>query len=126
MKSFIISLCLAAALIGASCFYSIRLESISDELKSVSSSIADKINTDDFAAARSSADELSGMLDGYGTFLAALGNHEEVDKIESALAELKSYCEGKNKYDAAAKNNVLTFLFEHLPRNSRLKIENIL
>ena len=58
-------------------------------------------------------------------FFASTGNHQEIDNIEMSLAELKRYIEGHQKYDALAKSQVLDFLFHHLPKNSRLKTENI-
>ena len=125
MKSFIIALFLGAFLLVSSKIYIAKLESASQKLLDINASISQSIENEDFSAAADSTKKLSDELSDFETFLAALGNHQEIDNIETSLAELESFIDGKQKYDALSKTNVLTFLFEHLPKNSKLKIENI-
>ena len=58
--------------------------------------------------------------------LAATGNHEEIDKIEITIAELKEYILQHSKADALAHTEALNVLFRHLPKNYKLRTENIL
>ena len=125
MKSFIIALFLGAFLLVSSKIYIAKLESASQKLLDINASISQSIENEDFSAAADSTKTLSDELSDFETFFAALGNHQEIDNIETSLAELESFIDGKQKYDALSKTNVLTFLFEHLPKNSKLKIENI-
>ena len=55
-----------------------------------------------------------------------MNNHAELDNIEMNLAELKRYTEGEAHTDAISKSSVLDFLFAHLPKNYKLRLENIL
>ena len=125
MKSFIIALFLGAFLLVSSKIYIAKLESASQKLLDINASISQSIENEDFSAAADSTKKLSDELSDFETFFAALGNHQEIDNIETSLAELESFIDGEQKYDALSKTNVLTFLFEHLPKNSKLKIENI-
>ncbi len=125
MKSFITALVLAAVLAAASIFHIMRLESISAALLEMNSQITASLEAEDYESACRIIDDMTRKLEGFEPFFAAMGNHEEIDNIEMTLAELRSYAEGGFKYDAEAKSYTLDFLFEHLPKNSRLRFENI-
>ena len=60
------------------------------------------------------------------TTLAVIMDHGDLDKIESGIAELESYILHKIKPDALAKCNALDVLIRHMPKNHKLKIENVL
>ena len=60
------------------------------------------------------------------TVLAATGNHEDFDKIEMNISEVEGYINGGEQTDAVSHCRVLGFLFEHLPKNYKFKLENIL
>lgn len=126
MKSFITALCIAVALIIASSFSTKHLEQIASSLENTNNKVADAIRKDDFDTAVKEIAELSDYLAQCEPFFAATGNHEEIDNIEMNLAELRIYAMGGFRYDALSKSEVLSFLFNHLPKNSRLKLENIL
>ncbi|MGN1202602.1 MAG: DUF4363 family protein [Eubacterium sp.] len=126
MKSFFIAISLAFVIIICSFFSLDHLEKISDNLTEVNNKIISALENDDFATANSSISDLYEYIEQYEPFFAATGNHEEIDNIEMNLAELKAYSAGCLKYDALAKSRSLAFLFGHLPKNSRIKIENIL
>ncbi len=65
-------------------------------------------------------------LDENSTVLAATGNHEDFDKIEMNISEVEGYINGGEQTDAVSHCRVLGFLFEHLPKNYKFKLENIL
>lgn len=126
MKSFISAMIIAILLIWGSGYYMSELESISKELCEVNTKARISLEAEDYEAAEKNIDEIYSSLERYHMFFAAMGNHTELDNIKTNLAELKVYAESGEKYDALSKCMVLSYLFEHLPGNSRLKIENIL
>lgn len=126
MKSFLAALSLALVIIICGCFSLGHLEKISDELTEENNRVISALESDDFASADTSISRLYEYIEQYEPFFAAIGNHEEIDNIEMNLAELKAYSAGRMKYDALAKSRSLDFLFGHLPKNSRIRIENIL
>lgn len=103
-----------------------RLENISSELSQINDNVKNAIMSEDYDIARTQIDKLYECIDNSHLFFATMGNHSELDNIETNLAELRGYTEGRSKYDAMSKCYALSYLFEHLPGNSRLKIENIL
>lgn len=126
MKSFVVSMIIAVILLGGSNLYMKKLEEVSDELSYINNLIYNAIEIDDYETANKEIENLYECIDSSYMFFSSMGNHGELDNIETNLAELKGYTEGKSKYDAMSKCYALSYLFEHLPGNSRLKIENIL
>ncbi|MBQ3426766.1 MAG: DUF4363 family protein [Clostridia bacterium] len=126
MKAFIISVFAAIALTAGSILYTARLESCSDSLRAITDRIDAELSANDYTAAAHSVSVLSEKLRGAEPFIAAFGNHADIDLIESNLAELEVYAAGGVKQDAQAKTRVIRTLLQHLPSNTRIKIENIL
>ncbi len=126
MKSLIISLVIAIAIVGSSIFYQAHLNSVSKELISKNDKIEESIKKGDYIAAKNLTDDSMAYLEKQRTILAATDNHEVLDKIEMNLNELYEYIKGSQETDAMSKCSVLRFLYEHLPKNYELKLENIL
>lgn len=126
MKSLVISLVIAITIVGASILYQAHLNSVSKELISKNDKIEESIKKGDYIAAKSLTDESMAYLEKQRTILAATDNHEVLDKIEMNLNELYEYIKGSQETDAMSKCSVLRFLYEHLPKNYELKLENIL
>lgn len=126
MKSVIISAILIAIVIWGSAAYTGTLEKVSSELIEINSQISSKLSNDDFNGAMQDIERLEEYIDSKNTFLSAMNNHAELDNIEMNLAELKRYTEGGAHTDAMSKSSVLDFLFAHLPKNYKLRLENIL
>ena len=126
MKSFITSLVIAAFIIAGSIAYGMHIDKISSELLTINTRLTDEVEADDFAGARETADEVQEYFNKKRAMLGATDNHETLDKIEINLQELFSYVEGGQKTDALSRCRVLGYLYEHLPRNYKLRFENIL
>lgn len=126
MKSFISAMIIAILLVWGSGRYMSELESISGELYEVNKNAYSALEAENYSEAEKEIDEIYSTLEKHHMFFAAMGNHTELDNIKTNLAELKVYTQSREKHDAMSKCMVLSFLFEHLPGNSRLKIENIL
>lgn len=126
MKGVIISACIAVVLIAGSIAYTNHIDTVSENFVEMNQSIVMALEEDDFETAEKEIVKMVEYMDKKATVLAATGNHEDLDKIEMNLSELVSYIRGGNQTDALARCNVLGFLFEHLPKNYKLKLENIL
>lgn len=126
MKSLVTALVIAAVLFSGSIFYLDQLSDKSDELARITADIAHDIESENFEDADRKIAVLTSTVDDFEDFFLATGNHSEIDNIETALAELRAFSHGRSRTDALSQTNVLTFLFTHLPENSRLKIGNIL
>ena len=125
IKSFVFSLCLAALLITGSIFYNLKLEKASSGLLLTLNKITQSLENENFTSAHKQTLLLEKNVKNLEIYFASLGNHQEIDNIEMTLAEMKSYIKDNQRHDALAKAQVLNFLFYHLPKNSRLKPENI-
>lgn len=125
MKSFILTIFLGILLVAGSTLHMYNLKSSASELIEHNEMLTEKLHNNDFKGALASIDELHEKVCDIEPFFAALGNHDEMNIIEQNLAELKSFTEGGQKYDAISKAYVLSFLFEHLPKNLQLRLENI-
>ncbi len=126
MKSVVISVIIAAVMVAGSLFYTSSLERVSCELNDINTRVSKLLDEDDFSAADSEIEHMKSYLDSRRAVLDATGNHEEIDKIEMNISELSEYTKGEKKTDALSRCRVLSFLFEHLPLNYKLKFENIL
>ena len=126
MKSFITALVIAAVMVAGSIFYSAHLDDLSKEMAKDNEEITRLINEEDYEKAREKVQELSDFVDEKKIALATTMDHADLDKIEINLSELHGYVEGEMKTDSLARCKVLDVLFNHLPKNYKLKLENIL
>lgn len=126
MKSFIITIIIAAALVFGSVIYTKKLEDCSETLGRMTADISESLDKEDYGAASEEIDRLSEELLSVKPFIAAFGDHSDIDLIESNLAELKVYAEYGQRCDALSKATVIRVLFRHLPKNTHIRIENIL
>lgn len=126
MKGVIISVCIAAVIVAGSIAYTNHMESVSQELAEINERIMEYLEDMDYDEAHGETERLMEYLDKNRTILAATGNHEELDKIEMNISEMSGYINGKQQTDAISRCKVLDFLFEHLPKNYQMKLENIL
>lgn len=126
MKSVVVSVIIAVIVVAGSLFYTRSLEKVSGELIEINKQISERIEAEDYSGANSEIERLSSYLDSRRAVLDAIGDHEEMDNIEMNLSELEEFAKGEKKTDALSRCRVLDFLFEHLPLNYKLKLENIL
>ena len=126
MKSFITSLVIAAFIVAGSIAYGMHIDKISSELVTINAQLTHAIEDKDFAQAEEIANEVQSYFNKKRAMLGATDNHEVLDKIEINLQELFSYVEGSQQTDALSRCRVLGYLYEHLPKNYKLRLENIL
>ena len=126
MRSLVVSLIIGAAIIWGSVAYTARLESLSKEMLAVNSQIMDYIEHEEWDKADAKIQYLYKFVNERRMAMEATGDHEVLDKIEMNISELIAYNDAEMKADAMAKCQMLDFLIAHLPKNFKLKIENIL
>ena len=126
MRSFITALAIGAILVTGSILYNKSIEKISDELIRCNNNILQLVYVDNFADADELINILNNYIDEKRVLLDATGSHEEIDKIETCITELKEYNAHLCKADAIARIKTLDVLFTRMPKNYRLRPENIL
>lgn len=126
MRSVVISILIAAAIVAGSIAYTNHLENLSEEFLQINKKITEYVDAEDYFNADSEIERLSVYLDKKRVVLDATGNHDEIDEIKMNLSELAEYSKGQKKTDALSKCHTLDILFEHLPMDYELKLENIL
>lgn len=126
MKGMITALCFAVVIVAGSVWYTHEMTQISDELLEINTAVMQNLESDEFAAAVESANEMEQYLDNKRVFLAATDNHERLDAIEVYTEELLSFAEGGQKTDAISHCRALGLLIERIPRDYKLRAESIL
>lgn len=126
MKSLIISVIIGALMVWGSIEYTKSLDNIASTLTSYNDVVKECIDKSDFDGAAQNIEKISEYIDLKRKLLNITGKHAEMDEIEITIAEMKSYNHSQIKEDVLAKCNSLDFLINHLPKNFKLRIENIL
>lgn len=126
MKGVIISLCIAAAIVTGSLIYTKHIDNVSERLSQMNITVRESLDREDFVSASAATKNIEDYLERQRTLLAATANHEELEQIEINIAEMRGYIGGEMKADAISRSNTLGFLFEHMPKNYKMHLENIL
>ena len=125
MRSMIVAAILLGVVLCGGAAYTSLLTDVSLELVNINEEVQKKLEEENYDAAIDKIGEMSQYLSENEAILAAMGNHEEIDKMRTNLAELYRYTNDKMRTDALSKSEVLEFLYLHLPKNYQLKLENI-
>lgn len=126
MKSVVVSALIGfAVIIGGMC-YSKHISTVSQKLLNENKAVAELIEAEDFNSAADRLEEISKYLEKKHIVLESTGKHDKTDEIEKYIIELKTQLKNKSRNDALVTCASLNFLFEYMPKNFKLKIENIL
>ena len=126
MKSFITALCIGVFMITGCVLYMFRVEAISKKLVKLNDETVNMIEQDDYEQAQAALTKVFKYLESNTVMLAATGNHEELDQMQIFISQLFEYISEQHKGDALAHCKALKVMFEHLPKDYRIKAENIL
>ena len=126
MRSLIASVLLGLLIIWGSTAYTSGLEKISESLIIKNASVREYIKSEDYNQALYGIKDLRKSLEQNRGLLEMTGKHNETDEIEIGISELEVYTQAQKQDDALAKCSLIEFLLEHLPKNFKLRIENIL
>lgn len=126
MKSLIIAILIAATIIFGGIYATNKLSDVSVYLIDICEKTSELIENEDFEKAEELAEEMKKSIEENYNMFAISIDHNEVDKIEMNIDQMQIYIKEQQKADALAFGNVLLGLFEHLPKDYKLKLENIL
>lgn len=126
MKSLFVAISIAIVVVFGSLLYNTHLESISSQMIEKNEGIKKQIEEENYAEASKKTRDLTEFIRDKRTVLDAVGNHEELDEIERTLMELCAFSDDSMHGEALSKCNSLDFLIRALPRNFKIKIENVL
>lgn len=125
MKSFILAMTLAFALVFTGLLYSHNLVEESNHLSHLNDNIILSLENENYSRAQMQLDELNKRIEKFKVYYFMTDNHIEIDNIKLCIAELEIYTKKKQQADALANANSLAFLLDHLPENTELKWGNI-
>lgn len=126
MKSFILVITIAAAIVASSLLYSGHMEKISAELLEKNQKVIECIEVEDYPNAAALAAELEDYIEAKRPFLAATIDHSKLDNIDTYVSQMKKYVQTGQKADSLSNCEVLQILMSRLPRDYMLRLENIL
>ena len=126
MRSVIVALTIIVISVGGSIIYTNHLEDTANEMMLKNNRITINILNEKYNDAEIEIKSLKKFVREKRTVLDAVGNHQELDDIEGELAKLLAFAHEEDKNQALSKCYMLEFLIESLPRNFKLKLENIL
>ena len=124
MKSLIIAIIIASIIVFGGVYATNRLSDVSEKLIDMCEEMNESIEENDFKKADKLIEKISKYVDENYVMFATSIDHNEIDKIEMNVNQMKSYIKEKQKADALSFGNVLLGLFEHLPKDYKLKLEN--
>lgn len=126
MKSLIIAILIAVIIIFGGIYATNKLSDVSDNLIEICEQASELIQNEEFETAGELLEKMKESVDENYIMFAVSIDHNEIDKIEMNLDQMQIYIKEHQKADALAFGNVLLGLFEHLPKDYKLKLENVL
>ena len=126
MKSLIIAISIAVLIVLGGIYSTQKLTDLSETLIAMCEEAGEAIENNDFEKAGKLVEEIEKKVeDSYNMFATSM-DHSEIDEIEMNIYQMQVYIDENQKADALSYGNVLLGLFEHLPKDYRLKLENVL
>lgn len=125
MKSLIIAVTIAVLIIFGGIYATEKIEDVSNDLIKITEDANKAVQKDDYKKAGALGDELKSIVEKNYNVFASCVDHSELEKIDMNLDQMQVYIEERQKADSLAYINVLLGLFEHLPKDYKLKLENV-
>jgi len=126
MKSFIAAMSILAVLIVGGFAFNYCLNVTSERLLQSCEDINGKVKSGAFEDAYKEAEELSRYIDGKKPLISSILDHGSIDDIEKEISDLLGYTENQDKVNSIVSLKELEHMFEHLPENYSLTLQNIL
>ncbi len=126
MKSVIFSVILLAVIIFSGIIYTNEMQNLSEEFCVMNNKIAEYVVNGDFDAAGDECEKLDKYIKDKKVFIGSAVDHTELDSIELSLAKIDVFIAEKDKIEALAYLYALEIQLKHLPRNFKMRAENIL
>lgn len=125
MKSLITAFIIAAVVIGTSLYCSHQIDKLTNELTKKNDILLKNITDENFDEALKLLDDIDKTIENSSVLLASYLDHSELQKIETQLVQLDVYIREQEKITALANVNTLNLLFNHLPEDYHVRLENI-
>lgn len=126
MKTFWASMIILAVLIGGGIASNSCLDRLSKQLLNTTEEVSEFIDNEEFDKANEISKEMSDFIDKKKPLLASILNHENIDDIEQNISELMGYTKGEKLVESQVSAKKLKHMFQHLPENYRLELQNVL
>ena len=126
MKSFFVAILIFAGLIVSGFAFNSCLNDTSQRFLKSCEEIREKVESEAFEDAYKSAEELSEYIDRQKPLISSILDHSSIDDIEKEISDLLGYTENKDKVNTIVSLKELEHMFEHLPENYSLTLQNIL
>ena len=126
MKSFVIAMSIFAVLIVGGMAFDYSLNATTEELLSSCEEIDKNIREDKLKAANEKEKQLSEYIDGKKPLLSSILDHSNIDEIEEQISELLGFTEQNDAENAVVSIRKLEHMFNHLPENYALTLQNVL
>lgn len=126
MKSFFIAISIFAVLLLSGFVFDFCLDATSEKLLEDFERISQQVEKEDFKGANSGAEELSKYIDEKKPLMSSILDHGNIDEIEKEVSGLLGYTENQDKTNSEVCLKKLEHMFNHLPENYKLRLENIL
>ena len=126
MKSFFVALSIFLVLILSGTAFDFCLNRTSKELLKSCEEIRENIKEGKMTEAYDKAAALSEYIDSKKPLLSSILDHGNIDEIEEQISELLGFAEQNDVIDAVVSIKKLRHMFEHLPENYALTLQNIL
>lgn len=126
MKSFFIAMVVLAALILGGMAFNYSLNTTTEELLKSCEDIENDIKEENMQGAYGKEKQLSEYIDGKKSLLSSILDHSNIDEIEEEISELLGYTEQNDAEYASVSIRKLKHMFNHLPENYALTLQNVL
>lgn len=126
MKSFFIAMAIFAVLIIGGMAFNYSLNATTEELLKSCEDIENDIKEENMQAAYDKEKELSEYIDGKKPLLSSILDHSNIDEIEKEISELLGYTEQNDAEYASVSVRKLRHMFNHLPENYAIRLQNVL
>ena len=125
MKPLITIILITILIIAAGCITLYALNSESARLNGSLSLLEQDIENQDWKTAEKKLEEFHRRWDKISGIWSMLIDHNEIDSIELALAQLGSYVKSKEKTEALAQISALEKLIRHIPEKESPSLKNV-
>ncbi len=126
MKTFIISMVVLFMTIAGILFYSFYLYGTVSEFEAKIEKISENAYNTDWNRCKKEIDILLSDWEKDEAILSMFNDHEDVDKLELAIRDLKESVSFKNREHTFKSISQIKALLERLRKNETLTLENIL
>lgn len=127
MKGTLISMLAVAVLAAGICAFSLlMIEHVSDEMEEMHVSVLDRIDTGDWEGAREGLGRMKEMWGRHENVMAVLSSHDDLHSITELIIESAAHLDAGDPDDFVWSMALLGEAIEHLHREERLSLSNIL